>query len=299
MPGARAPGPSQAWEPASRRKWVPPLPLQRPLPPPPPPQSQARPPRTCAKRHRRVPERRDRSWRRDGNPAAPALRRRGAGRGTGRGRKGQGERRVKGRPGARRARPQRSGHAGAAAATAEMRPGRSTRPPAPCRRQREPWPTGALSSTSPTAIPVHLPDPLCCLELGPQRCQALAPLRSEHACGTPSRPGAAETGEEACTPRVPQFTSSGVPHSPVHYSLPHPLLHPGRDPFLRPRKRKLRVAREGRVGVGKSAGKEVEGGGREKFWSVGCGSQRGTPHCPACLPRPPRPPNVRRKAPRV
>lgn len=99
--GARAPGPSQAWEPASRRKWVPPLPLQRPLPPPPPPQSQARPPRTCAKRHRRVPERRDRSWRRDGNPAAPALRRRGAGRGTGRGRKGQGERRVKGRPGAR------------------------------------------------------------------------------------------------------------------------------------------------------------------------------------------------------
>ena len=56
--GARAPGRSQAREPASRRKWVPPLPLQRPLPPPPPPpQSQARPPRTCAKRHRRVPGR--------------------------------------------------------------------------------------------------------------------------------------------------------------------------------------------------------------------------------------------------
>lgn len=142
-----------------------------------------------------------------------------------------------------------------------MRPGRSTRQPAPCRRQREPWPTGALSSTSPTAIPVHLPDPLCCLELGPQRCQALAPLHSEHACGTPGRPGAAEAGGEACTPRVPRFTSSGVPHSPVHYSLPHPLLHPGRDPFLRPRKRKLRVAREGRVGVGKSAGKE--GGARK------------------------------------
>lgn len=88
VPGARAPGPSQAWEPASRRKWVPPLPLQRPLPPPPPPQSQARPPRTCAKRHRRVPERRDRSWRRDGNPAAPALRRRGGGEGDRAGKEG-------------------------------------------------------------------------------------------------------------------------------------------------------------------------------------------------------------------
>lgn len=45
---------SQAREPASKRKWVPPLPFQRLLPQPPPPQSQARPPRTCAKRHRRV-----------------------------------------------------------------------------------------------------------------------------------------------------------------------------------------------------------------------------------------------------
>ena len=48
---------SQAREPASRRKWVPPLRFQRLLPPPPPSQSQARPPRTCAKRHRRVPGR--------------------------------------------------------------------------------------------------------------------------------------------------------------------------------------------------------------------------------------------------
>lgn len=77
----------------------------------------------------------------------------------------------------------------------------------------------------------------------------------------PRPPRGCRGRRQACTPRVPRFTSSGVPHSPVHYSLPHPLLHPGRDPFLRPRKRKLRVAREGRVGVGKSAGKE--GGARK------------------------------------
>lgn len=65
---------------------------------------------------------------------------------------------------------------------------------------------GALSSTSHAAIPLHLPDPLCCRELGPQRCQALEPPRSEHARGTPGRPGAAEAEGEAGTPRVPRFT---------------------------------------------------------------------------------------------
>lgn len=129
--GARAPGPSQAREPASRRKWVPPLPLQRPLPPPPPPQSQARPPRTCAKRHQRVPGRGTDPGGGTGTRLPPPSVAGGRRGGTGRGRKGQGERRVKGRPGARRGRPGRSGHAGAAAATTGMRPGRGARPLAP------------------------------------------------------------------------------------------------------------------------------------------------------------------------
>lgn len=88
--GAREPGPSQAREPASRRKWVPPSP-----PPAPPPAAASSPVTGASSAHvcetsPAGPGERDRPKRRDGNPAAPALCRRGAGRGTGRGRKGQG-----------------------------------------------------------------------------------------------------------------------------------------------------------------------------------------------------------------
>lgn len=185
------------------------------------------------------------------------------GRGGGQG----GEGRGKGRGGSRAGPgPGKQGPGAPATRAPLLPPRRCAQAGAPARRplvtdSASPGPPVARSSTSPTAIPLHLPDPLCCPELGPQRCQALEPVRSEHACGTPGRPGVAEAEGEAGAARVPQFTSPGVPHSPVHYSLPHPLLHPGRDPFLRPRKRKLRVAGEGRVGVGKSAGKE--GGARK------------------------------------
>ena len=110
---------------------MPPLPIQGllpPLPPPPSPQSQARPPRTCAKGHRRV------RGRRDGNTAAPPSVAGGRRGGQGGGRKGLGERRVKGLPRpARKAQP--LGHPGTAAATAGMRPGQAPSPrPGPLKK---------------------------------------------------------------------------------------------------------------------------------------------------------------------
>ena len=130
-------------------------------------------------------------------------------------------------------------------------------------------PRPGLQPASSSTSPLGFPQPLCCRELQIPKCvkRSLAkPLHSEHALGTPGCQRASEAGGRPSPPGPPGFHPPGVSHSPVHYSLPHPLLHPGRDPFLRPRKRKLRVGGEGRVGVGKSAGKE--GGGREKFRSV-------------------------------
>lgn len=287
--GARAPGRSQAREPASRRKWVPPSP-----PPAPPPAAASSPVTGASSAHvcetsPAGPGERDRPRRRDGITAAPALRRRGAGRGTGRGRKGQGERRVKGRPGARRGRPGRSGHAGAAAATARMRPGRGASPLAPHPQTAHAPAHTRLPAPPPrnTHPPPPPPAPLLPGVTDPKMCQAQsgrAPaLRAR--LRDPRLPTGLRGWRGAITPTVPQFPPPRVPHSPVHYSLPHPLLHPGRDPFLRPRKRKLRVGGEGRVGVGKSAGKE--GGAAKSFGVFDVVRAKAIPAAPRALRSPP------------
>lgn len=204
-----------------------------PSPPPAPPPAAASSPVTGASSAHVCetspagPGERDRPSRRDGNTAAPALRRRGAGRGTGRGRKGQGERRVKGRPGARRGRPGRSGHAGAAAATARMRPGRVACPRvprpqtahAPARTRLPAPPPPPPLSASPTPLLPGVPDPKMC-QAQPGRAPApRARLRDPPAASGPLRPAEGVGRSPQLSPRFP---APRVPHSPVHYSLPPP-----------------------------------------------------------------------------
>lgn len=168
------------------------------------------------------------------------------------------------------------------------RPGRLPASPSPPDSPR-PSSHPASSPTFP-ATSLRLPRPLCCRELQIPKCvkRGMAePLRPELALGTPGSRRASEAGGGRSPQQPPRFPAPRVPHSPVHYSLPHPLLHPGRDPFLRPRKRKLRVEGEGRVGVGKSAGKE--GGGPRKVseclkWSAP--RQAPLPRAPGGAPRP-------------
>lgn len=257
--------------PGSRRaggSGCPPLPLQRPLPPPPPPQSQARPPRTCAKRHRRVPGRGTDPGGGTGTRLPPPSV--AGGRGGGQG----GEGRGKGRGGSRAGPGPGEEGPGARATRAPPRtPPGCAQAGAPGRESLTPGqPTPQLAPGFQPHLPRHPspppPAPLLPGVTDPQMCQAphgrapaprarLGDLRQ--LTGLRGRRG-------AITPTVSRFPAPRVPHSPVHDSLPHPLLHPGRDPFLRPRKRKLRVGGEGKVGVGKSAGKER--GGRQKFLSV-------------------------------
>lgn len=139
--GARTPGRSQAREPASRMKWVPPLPLQRllpPPPPPPPPQSQARPPRTCAKRHRRVRGRGTDPRGGTGTRLPRPPLRWGVPRRQGGGRKGQGERRVRGRP-------------------QPVRKAQALRPPGHRRCHRRDAPRPAASPGAPHPQTAHSP----------------------------------------------------------------------------------------------------------------------------------------------
>lgn len=130
------------------------------------------------------------------------------------GRKGQGERRVKGRPGARRGRPGRSGHAGAAAATAGMRPGRGRQPASPSPA-RQPTPAPAPGSV------LHRPPPLPPAPLLPgvnrspnvSKRNLAEPLHSEHALGTPGCQRALEAGRGG-----------------YHPQGPHPGFHPPESP---------------------------------------------------------------------
>lgn len=163
------------------------------------------------------------------------------------------------------------------------RPGR---PPASSSPPDSPLPSLHLVtiSTAPQHMPLCCPQPLCCWESQIPKCDKRSvaeALRSRHALGTTGHPPASEIDWVVSAQQSPGFYPPKVPHSPVHYSLPHPLLHPGRDPILRWRKRKLRVGGEGRVGVGKSAGKE--GGARKVSECLMWFAPRRSP-----LPRAPR-----------
>lgn len=243
-----------------------------PSPPPAPPPAAASSPVTGASSAHVCetspagPGERDRPRRRDGNTAAPALRRRRAERGDRAGKEG-----ARGEAGQGQARgPARQARALGPRGRRRCYHRDAPRPGCPPASPSPPdSPRPGLQPASSSTSPLGFPQPLCCRQLQIPKCvkRSLAePLHSEHALGTPGCQRASEAGGRPSPPGPPGFHPPGVSHSPVHYSLPHPLLHPGRDPFLRPRKRKLRVGGEGRVGVGKSAGKE--GGGREKFRSV-------------------------------
>lgn len=214
--GARAPGPSQAREPASRRNWVPPLPLQRPLPPPPPPQSQARPPRTCAKRHRRVPGRGTDPGGGTGtwlHPPSVAGGRGGVQGGEGRG-KGRGGSRAGPGPGeegpgarATRAPPLPSPGCAQAGVAGPLDPRPQTvHAPALTRLPAPPIP--------PTYPPLRCPQPLCCPELQIPKCDkhsVAEPLRSEHALGTPGHQRASESSGEPLAQQSPGFHPQEFP----------------------------------------------------------------------------------------
>lgn len=141
------------------------------------------------------------------------------------GRKGQGERRVKGRPGARRGRPGRSGHAGAAAATAGMRPGRGRQPASPSPpRQPTPAPVpGSLLHRLPPLPPAPL---LPGVNRSPNvsKRNLAEPLHSEHALGTPGCQRASEAGRGGHHPQGPHLgfhpPESPTPQFPTPSSTP-------------------------------------------------------------------------------
>lgn len=138
--------------------------------------------------------------------------------------RGKGERRVKGRPGARRGKPRALGPPGAAAATAGTREGG---PPA-----REP-----LTPRQPTPAPapgslhrhLHSPQPLCCRELtDPQILSKrnLAEPRHSTATGIPRLPtglGGRKGGPSPPGPPPPVSTpESPTPQFPTPSSTPSP-----------------------------------------------------------------------------
>lgn len=95
-------------------------------------------------------------------------------------------------------------------------------PLAPHPRQPTPQPDPASSSTSPTP---DSPSPFVARSYKspnwPSAAQ-LEPQRSQHALGTPRPPMGLGGQSGASTSTGPQFATPGVPHSPVHYSLPPP-----------------------------------------------------------------------------